>query len=417
MSLYDEIKNPLDSYENLMDIVDIYSNGKIGGKEIESGGYYYSFLINDYYVNNKKIDRQQYLSKFKKYIEKPCLEEVYNYYSNTNLIPDSYHDQIVKKFKTYEEFNRFYSQFSHLEKDLKEINDNSYKKNEILTKIKEQTGYSDNQIKTILICQQLIDEILDIFDGGSMGFHVNPQNLKKSNEPKVNPEMKYYLNVGSDSYEFASIFKRKCTEKGINYYFKVVNPIFREHTRYDKICIYSSLEDADKYLSIIREIKKEHPEFSYEKPPISCGIVDDFIGVGQDKLVYGSFNSDISDIYYSSFEKVFGNMKKEDIIPLLKSDPSNKKLIELRNEIIKQAESIGVDPKTMCTKISDKDKFKKIDINPSKEEMLKNYKIALNQNKMLVEQQRKLKEQQEILKKQVELLQQQINGLMNTKTL
>lgn len=212
-----------------------------------------------------------------------------------------------------------------------------------------------------------------------MGFHVYPKALTLSGNvaDREKSEMKFYINAGIDTYKVARIFQEKCKENNLNYYFKVANANKGEHCRADKMCIYTSFKNAEKFLDIIREIKIENPDIIFDKPPIFTGRIDDFIGVGTDHIGGGSsYNSIMSKICLESMEKVFNGIKREDIMEHIKMHP--EKLQELENEIIGKAKEFGLSEEKLCVEKNFCEKINSFKKNEKNKGDSKGYKGSEN---------------------------------------
>ena len=146
----------------------------------------------------------------------------------------------------------------------------------------------------------------------SMGFHVNPQNTYKDYHEREKDDFKFYFNIGLDTYKFARYFQEECHKENINFYYKVAEPgdIMRKRT--EKMCVYVSFKNSEKIYKIIKKVMKEHPELNYKKPPIFTGVIDDYIGIGQDRIINSSFNKDIATILEDAIQTFLGkhNLKK-----------------------------------------------------------------------------------------------------------
>lgn len=388
MALYDEIKNPFDDDETLLKLINENSNN-----------YHYNIynrLTDD--SNYSDTMHKDYLDKFNKYIKNPNLSRLYDYYANldieesdkeaereieainnrTDIDDDKKYDKIIhyKKRHIYplSEYKELLKKYSFAEiqnildkynvdnyrKEIFAINSNMYDdeaKRKAREKIKTENNLTDEQLDTIVLMYNFKDLLSISFNGGAgiMGFHVNPEHLNPKNRMRRNykTDIKFYVNVGEDSYEFASLFQKKCEEEGIDYMYKVVDASRKEDKRSDRICIWASYEIADKFIDIIRKIKKEHPEFDYQKPPYTLGRIDDFIGVGRD--LDSSYNVTISEIFVEASKNVFGDLKQKEIQELVSKDRS--KLDELRSEMKKLAIKKGLDPNKMCVKNDAKDRL------------------------------------------------------------
>lgn len=78
----------------------------------------------------------------------------------------------------------------------------------------------------------------------------------------------------------ATLFKQKCEQYEIPFYFKVGSSTSRD----DKIVIYSDTDNISKYIGILKEIAKEKPELINQcgAPPVLTGKIDDWIGIGDE---------------------------------------------------------------------------------------------------------------------------------------
>ena len=170
-----------------------------------------------------------------------------------------------------------------------------------------------------------------------MGFHVNPQNLQlyDTGEKKQNGEMKFYINAGTDTYRFVSLFQERCEELGINYYFKVIDARkTEEYKRNDKMCIFTEQREADKMLEIIQKIIQEHPEIEFRNPPMLAGKIGEYVGVGMDPVInerLSSYNHTMSKICFDSISGVFKDIPRENLMNFIKEHP--EKLQQLKNTL------------------------------------------------------------------------------------
>ena len=106
---------------------------------------------------------------------------------------------------------------------------------------------------------------------------------------------RFYINTDSTYTDyFARLLMEKCKEKKYKYYFKLDN--FGD--RADTIVVYCSDTNLLKFLDILKEIKKEHPELEehLHRPPFLTANIDDWIGYASEPSVKDgdklfSFNS------------------------------------------------------------------------------------------------------------------------------
>ena len=391
MSLYDEIRSPLDDAETLRSIIDIYANHRVdgGSRPVEGGDDFYNGVTK--YGKKSEHSQSEYITEFEKNIKLPNLDRLYENIKNPDFVrnldefvaekikkiesmeisnidkesaiedlkkktlyPLSRFKPIFGKFKTYHEFYDFFN-----EKNLWQAK-SIYEKMEIFPSMKDKylkelngLGLSEKQIKLAKTMSRFMSLMDNRFSGGgeSMGFHIHPQNLQITDTgvDRENADMKFYLNAGIDTYKVAQLFQQKCEQAKLNYYFKVVNADrISEYKRSDKMCIYTEFKDAEKFLELIKEIKRENPDINFQTPPILTGRVDEFIGIGMDHIDNneGSYNGKMSKICYEAVSSVFQNIPREQIPALVDRHP--EMLLKLKEEIKKKAKEIGLDQEKLC---------------------------------------------------------------------
>lgn len=136
--------------------------------------------------------------------------------------------------------------------------------------------------------------------------HVKSRYITEKQEKRI--KVKHRLYVGcqnQDVWKMADLFKTKCEELKIPYYFKT------SESRMDNMVIYADTENWLKYIDILESIGKEHPEIvgRCSKPPMLTGNLDNWIGIGdepQQEYNNGglSYNSTRAEIIEDSVEKV-----------------------------------------------------------------------------------------------------------------
>lgn len=392
MSIYDEIKSPLDNNETLKKILDIYVNGRVSGgsKLIENGEELYKRLID--YDYEQEDSQDNYADKFYQYIKLPNLNKLYKNISKMDFkVFDSQVENIRKKiesqpisemekkeriselyFKTIYPLSRFKFLFKFFE-NYSDIDKVYYEQGlvyiqNILDNIELYPSLEQENMKKLQelnLTEQQIEmrrRLIEFrrkmnhkFFGGDgvMGFHVNPQNLHiyDIDRKRENDELKFYINAGIDTYKFASLFQERCESLDINYYFKVVNADkYEEYKRNDRMCIYTEFKDADTFLSIIKELKEQNPDIKFQKPPLLAGTIDNFIGVGTDHITKGgrSYNVQMSNICFASITKIFEKVPREKIFETIKIYP--EMIDKLKNEIKYRAKNIGLSEDKICIK-------------------------------------------------------------------
>ena len=400
MGLYDEIKSPLDDEETLRSIIDIYVNHRVdgGSRPVESGYDFYKGVTK--YGNESQYNQNESIMQFEKYIKIPNLDRLYEKIKDLDFVrnldefvaqkineiqsmnisaiekesqieklkkktlyPLSRFRPILGKFGSYHEFYDFFN-----EKNLWQAR-SIYQKIELFPSLKDEylqelkgLGLTDKQIELSKMMSKFMDLMNNRFSGGegSMGFHVYPQNLQITDTgiDRENADIKFYLNAGIDTYRVAQLFQRKCEQSKLNYYFKVVNAErIEEYKRSDKLCIYTEFKDAEKFLEIVREIKKENPDINFKNPPILTGKIDNFIGIGMDHIDKnkGSYNGKMSNVCYEAISDIFKNTPRASIPALIDKHPEI--LYKLREIIKQQAKEMGLDPEKICVKPEVKQKL------------------------------------------------------------
>ncbi len=116
-------------------------------------------------------------------------------------------------------------------------------------------------------------------EGNGNFVHVCSRYVTAKQDKYPHVEHRLYLNTDSSvTFKMINLFVKKCDEWQIPYYFKF-DPY---GDRADTIVIYSSTENLTKYIDILQEIKKIHPDLvsMTNEPPILTGKIDNWIGYG-----------------------------------------------------------------------------------------------------------------------------------------
>lgn len=323
------------SVPTLTKLVELYSKGK---------DLYYG-IIDD---SENENDKEKHSREFLEWIKIPSYIESYNNYRNIKLNDKSTEEsrkKFLMKYKDYRSITPFFSEDYHnfyllMKKYEKDTN--------LGTKVLEEMErlkISPEEYNDIYFANSMYVYLQHIFHGvDTMGFHVNPKNLYQTDKKYIDNEKyyrKFYINAGYDTYKFAKFFQDKCKQRKLNYYFKVVDPYSRnEEKRSDKLCIFTKPEDAEKFLQIILEVRDEHQEIKYRKPPLTCFFtIDKFIGIGTD-IEGTSYNSRMSQICFQVMEKLFKGIPKEQLMNHVKQNPLL--LITLKDKIMQEAIKFGI---------------------------------------------------------------------------
>ncbi len=131
---------------------------------------------------------------------------------------------------------------------------------------------------------------------------------------------KLFLNIANytDALNFCIMFADKCNESNIPFYFKTikanngkVEPF--QLARDESIVIYSSDQYLANYVNIINEIKNK-TNIQFEEPPILAGVIDGYIGFGQDRHIpHTSYNQNRSKLLNDAVK--FANEKLSKMYP------------------------------------------------------------------------------------------------------
>lgn len=166
--------------------------------------------------------------------------------------------------------------------------------------------------------------------------HIKSRYINARQESRI--DVKHRLYIGSknqDIWKMMDLFKTKCEEQGIPYYFKSATSSERD----DKIVIYSDTQNLSNYVDILREIATENPEIISRtgQPPALTGKIDNWIGVGDepprdDKGDNHSYNEIRAKVIEDSIEeellKTIINSKGKDIVYAGKNVRFNDLFIE-----------------------------------------------------------------------------------------
>ena len=384
MNLLDNITNPFEDKEVIRKILDIYCNARVnnGTEDINDVDDLYKRVI-DYGKENEN-SQNEYINEFDKYIRLQNLDKLY---ANIRQLDFKAFDQQVEEIekeidsrpisnaekqgmirklhkKTMYPLSRFkilfnsFDSFSEIEKVYYEqdiakmepilINIALYPslKEKYMQEL-QQFGLTEKQIENREIMTIFRRKMNNRFNGeeGIMGFHINPQNLQLY-DTGVNVEkgeMKFYINAGTDTYKFASLFQERCEELGLNYYFKVAHAYKEdEYKRNDKMCIFTEKKDAEKFLEVIQQVKEENPDIIFKSPPLLAGKAKDNIGVGMDNISSEgkSYNQEMSTICFETIKEFFKDMPRDQISEFIKANP--QVIEQLQSEMITKVQNTGL---------------------------------------------------------------------------
>lgn len=281
MELYNQIHNPIDDISVIEKLINAYANNSKG-----FGGYYGQLTK----TVQKEHNKGQYYR-----------EDADRFYA---MLFNKWKNSIVAMTK--DEFVELYKQGSYGQDFIKMRN---YLKNipDVSTmKEADEIFYGSKGDKEL---EDALEKYSwKSFGGGSGWIHVCSRYLTAKKDQYPNVEHGLYLDTESlDTYKMTTYLVEKCDEHNLPYYFKFDQYADRD----DTIVIYSSTENLTKYVEILQEIKREHPELvsRAKEPPVLTGKIDGWIGYGSEpaKTPDGqrhSFNEIRAKVLESSIGKV-----------------------------------------------------------------------------------------------------------------
>ena len=335
-------------------------------------------------MKTQGFDRDKYIKEYEDLIVNPTLEELYNNLKTRVNSGEKVWDieineweKVFNKCDTYADLEKVIKQVARNEEELKilqgigETTDLVYIYNSIENGQDTWGGISDKifealqifskeklqHITPYVVIQNNLKSQLKKVNQRTMGFHVNAEKTMHPTRKNEENEIKFYINAGDDTCKIASLFRKRCKEQNLNYYFKVANPYENEEDRTDKLCIYSSLKDAQQYFEILQEIKKENPQISFGEPPILTGRVDGWLGVASDykgdrKNHGDTYNCKMSEIVVEAINKTLKGVNRKDIPEMIRN---NSYLMELiKKEVVSMSSKIGYSKEKNAIRKSDK---------------------------------------------------------------
>ncbi len=254
MEIYNQIHNPIDDPRVIEKLINAYANLSKG-----FGGYYGQLTK----TVQKEHNKGQYYR-----------EDADRFYA---MLFNKWKNSIVAM--TRDEFVQLYRKGSYGQDFIKMRN---YLKNvpDVSTmKEADEIFYGNKGDKEL---ESALDKYSWKSFGGESGWiHVCSRYLTAKKDQYPNVEHRLYLDTESlDTYKMITYLVEKCDEHHLPYYFKFDQYANRD----DTIVIYSSTENLTKYVEILQEIKKEHPDLvsRAKEPPALTGQIDGWIGYGSE---------------------------------------------------------------------------------------------------------------------------------------
>lgn len=278
--VYSSVENPLDNEEMLKKIVEAYS--KSSRTSLFGSSDLYSSLVK---MNQTKDSSQINLDD-----REAFMVEAYNQWIENMLNLDDAHIQYLEKSrgmdaKQMQQYLRGFGKVSSMD-DIKRLKSNP-----------------------------LFDEEINGWELQDGWEHIKSQYISGRTESRI--PVKHRLYVGcqnQDMWKLAQLFKSKCQEQQIPFYFKLGSSSERD----DKMVIYAGTDNLGNYISALQEIAQEHPEIMQRsgEPPALTGKIDGWIGIGDEppKKENGenqSYNSLRADIFENAIEETVLNELRE----------------------------------------------------------------------------------------------------------
>ena len=283
--LYNQIQNPIDNPSVIEKLIKSYAKSNN-----DSSGFYNNMLM----MTEKEYKKGEHFPK-----------DFNTFYS---MLFNMWKNNIVSMKE--ETFIQLYKEgtlnkdFVKLRKYLKEIPD-------VTTKEEADNilyGIKDNKEINKIIRRYNYDVSTDYW------VHIFSRYLKAKTESFPEIKHRLYLNIESvHVYKITKLFIEKCNHYNIPYYFKF-DPYAK---RDDSLVIYSSTDMIIKYIEVLKEIKREHPEIisKVKEPPILTGVIDGWIGYGSEpENIPGKDKTSFNALRADLIEKVIDKTTKKWIV-------------------------------------------------------------------------------------------------------
>lgn len=331
MEIYNQIHNPIDDPRVIEKLINAYANLSKG-----FGGFYGQLTK----TVQKEHNKGQYYR-----------EDADRFYA---MLFNKWKNSIVAM--TRDEFVQLYRKGSYGQDFIKMRN---YLKNvpDVSTmKEADEIFYGNKGDKEL---ESALDKYSWKSFGGESGWiHVCSRYLTAKKDQYPNVEHRLYLDTESlDTYKMITYLVEKCDEHHLPYYFKFDQYANRD----DTIVIYSSTENLTKYVEILQEIKKEHPDLvsRAKEPPVLTGQIDGWIGYGSEpsKTPDGKRQS-FNEVRAKTLEHSIGTVTKQWIMSHRNQEITyqNQKLSFQDYVAMKSAEKLVADLEKRFLYYEEKDK-------------------------------------------------------------
>ena len=278
--VYSSVENPLENDEMIKKIIEAYS--KSSRTDIFGSSDLYSSLVK---MNQTKDSSQINLND-----RETFMVETYNQWIENMLNLSNTNIQYLEKSKgidagKMQEYLRAFGKVSSMD-DIEKLKNN-----------------------------QLFDKKINGWELQDGWEHFKSQYISGRTENKISVKHRLYVGCkNQDMWKLAKLFKNKCEQQQIPFYFKL-GP---SNERDDKMVIYADTDNLGNYISTLQEIAQEYPEIMERSgtPPALTGKIDGWIGIGDEppKKENGqnrSYNSLRAEIFEDSLEETLLNELKE----------------------------------------------------------------------------------------------------------
>lgn len=274
--IYSSVESPLDNQEILQQIVSAYA--KSNRTDIFGRSDLYSSLV--------KMNQTKDSSQINVDDKEAFMVEAYNQWIENMLNLDDAHIQYLEKSRgmdarQMQQYLRSFGKVSSMN-DIKKLKSNP-----------------------------LFDEEINGWELNDGWEHIKSQYISGRIEERISVKHRLYVGCqNQDMWKLAQLFKSKCEEQQIPFYFKLGASSERD----DKMVIYADTDNLRNYISVLQEIAQEYPEIIQRcgEPPALTGKIDGWIGIGDEppKKENGenqSYNTLRADIFENSIEEVLLN--------------------------------------------------------------------------------------------------------------
>ena len=274
--IYSSVESPLDNQEILQQIVSAHA--KSNRTDIFGRSDLYSSLV--------KMNQTKDSSQINVDDKEAFMVEAYNQWIENMLNLDDAHIQYLEKSRgmdarQMQQYLRSFGKVSSMN-DIKKLKSNP-----------------------------LFDEEINGWELNDGWEHIKSQYISGRIEERISVKHRLYVGCqNQDMWKLAQLFKSKCEEQQIPFYFKLGASSERD----DKMVIYADTDNLRNYISVLQEIAQEYPEIIQRcgEPPALTGKIDGWIGIGDEppKKENGesqSYNTLRADIFENSIEEVLLN--------------------------------------------------------------------------------------------------------------